>query len=240
MPRRLVLSAHLDDAVFSCWAALARRDTDTVTVATVFAACPPRGFPTPPWDQASAAVDSQAQVRMRQKEDVAALGRAEAALVHLDFLDEQYRVGSPQKTAIAEALEELGGGYDEVWIPAAIGGHVDHRLVCEAALASTLELHRVLYADLPYTAVYGWPLLVAAARAGFHVSCSLEAQLASSSFIPPQAVPRLHQLSPVEQEAKLRAIGLYQSQLGPLERAFGRWFEDPKLRDVELFWELGP
>lgn len=163
MPARLVLSAHLDDAVFSCWQVIERGSAEGVTVATVFAGRPRPGLEPPPWDQACGVADPARHMLRRREEDAAALRGAGATPVHLEFLDEQYRQGPLPKTAIVEAIEELCQGHDEVWIPAGIGGNADHLVVAEAALAAASDIRRFLYADSPYTAAHGWRPLVGAA-----------------------------------------------------------------------------
>jgi LmbE family N-acetylglucosaminyl deacetylase/protein-L-isoaspartate O-methyltransferase len=235
----LVLSAHLDDAVFSCWQAIESVASESVTVVTVFAGRPRPGLDPPPWDRACGATDALRQVLTRREEDVAAVGCGGARAIHLEFLDEQYREGPAPRSAIIEAIEELCEDCEEVWIPAAIGGNRDHVIACEAALAATSGVRRVLYADLPYTVAHGWRALVSAAMTNNHDIRSLEAQLAASSFIPARSVPRLHRLTTAERERKLAALRLYRSQLGPLTATFGSWFDDPEVAGFELSWELG-
>jgi glycosyltransferase involved in cell wall biosynthesis len=238
---RLVLSPHLDDAVLSCWHAIDDPElAEPVTVATVLAGYPRRGLEPSAWDRLSGATDPLAHQVERRAEDLAALACARAEAVHLPFVDEHYRDGPPPRRAVAEAIERLCEGFEEVWIPAAVGGHADHVLVADAALGATPGLRRFLYADLPYAAGRGWRALVDAALQGAHDDLSLQAQLHASPTIPPGSVPRVHRLSPAAQERKLAAIRLYRSQLRPLEGAFGRWFDDPDVAGYEVYWELEP
>src|SRR4051794_27565794 len=86
--RCVVLSPHLDDAVFSAWHVLSA--TGDVLVVTVFAGVPEAGFVTA-LDRARGGQESAAVVARRRLEDRAALGLAGRAPVHLDLLDVDYR-----------------------------------------------------------------------------------------------------------------------------------------------------
>jgi hypothetical protein len=49
---------------------------------------------------------------------------------------------------------------EEIWLPAAIGGHRDHFFARDAALRAAARVGHeqvVLYADYPYVISYGWP-----------------------------------------------------------------------------------
>src|SRR5436305_11968249 len=62
-----VLSPHLDDAVLSCWHALAA--AADVTVINVAAAVPASGHPLPWWDRRTGATESAIRMRERLAED---------------------------------------------------------------------------------------------------------------------------------------------------------------------------
>jgi LmbE family N-acetylglucosaminyl deacetylase len=149
--RRLVVSAHLDDAVLSAYSVLAE-----ATVVTVLAAVPPPGR-VAGWDAEGGADDSAARVLERREEDRRALARAGATPLHLDFADGQYvRAGmlpAPVPAEIGAALEELAARAAEVYAPAGIG-NPEHALVRDAVVAARPDA--VLYADLPYALRHGW------------------------------------------------------------------------------------
>src|SRR5919109_876181 len=78
----VVLSPHLDDAVFSCWHIVGE---EKARVVTVFAGIPPAGTPLPRWDEMTGATDPATRVRERIAEDEAALGDG----IRLELLDSQ-------------------------------------------------------------------------------------------------------------------------------------------------------
>ena len=141
---RVIVSAHLDDAVLSAFSAL----VPGTTVVTVFCGTPPAGS-LAPWDAESGAVDSAVRVAERCVEDQRALAGL-AEVVHLELADEQYvdagLMPAPGAAAIAKAL----GPYldaDDLYVPAALD-NTDHLRVRDAILAVRSQV--TLYADLPY------------------------------------------------------------------------------------------
>jgi protein-L-isoaspartate O-methyltransferase len=238
--RRLVLAAHFDDAILSCWAAIGgAADGVEVTVATVFAGAPPAGVELADWDRAAGAGTALEAWEVRRAEDKAVLVGARARAVHLPFVDAQYRSGPVPRAAVAVALNELVQNADEVWLPAGIGNHPDHLLVAEIGLQLSGLKSRHLYADLPYAAAE-WSELLSAARRGRHDARSLRVQLDVAPSAPPLGVPAVTQLSAEEQERKRESVLAYESQTTPLVGAFGRWFEDPLIAAYELSWDAGP
>ena len=83
--RWLVISPHLDDAVFSCGRLLAAAPGSIVV--TVFAGIPPRDTPAPPWDRRAGFDRADEAMHARRDEDRRALARLDARPVWLDFLD---------------------------------------------------------------------------------------------------------------------------------------------------------
>ncbi|KAB0640285.1 PIG-L family deacetylase, partial [Burkholderia territorii] len=86
--RWLVVSPHLDDAVFSCGQLLAQSPGSVVV--TVFAGIPAHGTAAPPWDRRAGFRTADEAMRTRRDEDRRALGTLGAHAVWLDFLDDQY------------------------------------------------------------------------------------------------------------------------------------------------------
>src|SRR3954451_5953726 len=95
----VILSPHLDDAVWACFSLL----NEQAVVATAFAGIP-QGEPGW-WDAMCGITDSAAHVRARRDEDTEVLGSLGARAVPLPLLDGQYRDGEP---AAAEVVDELG------------------------------------------------------------------------------------------------------------------------------------
>jgi len=164
--RAVAVSPHLDDAVFSAGATLARlADANwRVQVVTVFTASvpDPRGFALAcQLDKGlGPAVDYLALRRAEDCEAVRRLGLGTAP-VHLPFPEAPHRgyESAPELFAgpreddagiveeVGAALEPLVAGAELVLAPAGLGGHVDHLQVL-AALASFAQ--PVLWHDQPY------------------------------------------------------------------------------------------
>jgi LmbE family N-acetylglucosaminyl deacetylase len=172
MTRRVYLSAHLDDAVFSCGGLIGRQSAagDDVEVVTVFTGDPPVGELTPfAYELHRRWGGEGSPMGLRRAEDLVACGRLGAPVIHLGFADAIYRRSSggqplhpdaeaifstpadedlAQIEAVVEALERSVAREAEVYLPLAIGGHVDHVIVRRAG--ERLERARWYYRDVPY------------------------------------------------------------------------------------------
>jgi len=179
-PLVVVLSPHLDDAVFSLGGAIASctRQAGKVTILTIFAGIPTRlpqvgrhfhdKYNLPP-----------NIVTLRRCEDVRAASVVGAQTVHLNHLDAIYRhrdgdgsflsmrdVLSADMNMEADLVSDVMQALtncaamlhaDIVCVPLGIGGHIDHLITREAAerwVASKSTHHTVLqfYEDFPYVA----------------------------------------------------------------------------------------
>src|SRR5712691_10467397 len=99
-----VLSAHLDDAVFSAWHLIAG-DHD-LNVITVFAGIPGPDIITE-LDRSHGATNSANWVKLRRNDDLAVMSRVGRRPTHLDLLDAGYRAyDSPR---IRRALKNRTG-----------------------------------------------------------------------------------------------------------------------------------
>lgn len=147
----LILSPHLDDAVFACGELLARKND--ALLLTLFAGLPPPAFPLTEWDAASGFASTAEAVAQRREEDRRALSLLQAHPVWLDFLDSQY--GEPPSAlklagAIATVIEREDPS--SVMLPAGLF-HTDHILAHEAALLVRKdhpEINWLLYEDTMY------------------------------------------------------------------------------------------
>lgn len=226
MGRQLVVSAHLDDAVLSCYSALGPE----ATVVTVLAGLPPVGV-LGAWDARGGAEDSRVRVLERREEDRLALAPSGAAYVHLDFPDSQYTgaggVESPTVPEIADALRPLAAGAEVVYAPSALSARTlrtrlrppapsDHRLVRDAVLAARPDA--VLYADLPYARH--------PTRGGFELPGELRKERRTRHVV------RLDEPAIAE---KLRAVECYATQLPLLRPAFGDFVDEANL-GTEVYW----
>lgn len=172
MAGHVYLSPHLDDAVFSCGGLIAKQVAagESVTVLTVCAGDPPEGQLS---DLARAlhltwGVD-EAPVRSRRAEDLAACARLGAATIHLEIPDAVYRslpssdpiypsfdevfgrLHAAERELLAELAQTVSERFsdeDELYVPLAIGRHVDHQLTRMAA--ESLGRSLCYYRDMPY------------------------------------------------------------------------------------------
>ncbi|WP_323069574.1 PIG-L deacetylase family protein [Mycetohabitans endofungorum] len=131
--RWLVISPHLDDAVFGCGRLLAQAPGSIV--ATVFAGIPPRAMPTPPWDRDAGFASAHEAMQARRVEDRHALSILRAEPHWLDFLDDQYGC-TVSDDALLDALRSLLDTHAQMGVLAPAGlFHRDHLRVQHAMLA---------------------------------------------------------------------------------------------------------
>jgi LmbE family N-acetylglucosaminyl deacetylase len=238
--RTVVVSTHLDDAVLSTSARLMAGD---VLVVTVFAGLPAAGCDVPWWDRLTGATDSRRRVMERLAEDDEALALLGVPTVRLDELDEQYRTAPLDAEALARRIADAIGGASEVWLPAGVGGNTDHLAVRESGRhAVTLmdaPLQQVrLYADVPYTAVYGWPRWVSGRPADPYLEADwwLEQDLPRRGLDPATLVPKPRLLTADELALKRRAVAAYRSQLPALQLTGLSAEREADLLGAELTW----
>ena len=216
----LAVSPHLDDAVFSCGALLARSAEPTVV--SVCAGVPSNPVSVTAWDRASGFGTSHECVEARRYEDARALGTLGAVARWLDFLDDQYRSpASLQDIADAVGNEISRCGARTILIPMGLF-HRDHVRVSEAAIrimqARRGGSHWLAYADLPYATIPGvasMRLVELYARLGTKTKNCFEEPCSS---------------------AKERAVSCYQSQLRALHSRTK--LESAMLGVAERYWRL--
>ncbi|MGN6388969.1 MAG: PIG-L deacetylase family protein [Burkholderiaceae bacterium] len=218
----LVVSPHLDDAVFSCAALLARHPG--ATVATVFAGIPEGFDALTEWDAASDFDGAAEGMRRRREEDRHALAVLGATPRWLDFLDSQYR-DTPSRAALAAALREV---VDElrpaaVLLPAGLF-HSDHLLVHDAMLDVRRALGGIdwlLYEEALYRPIPGL----------------LQRRLAALAATGIRAAPIAGEpLSLAKSVAKCEAVACYASQLQALARTVKAGCGD--IFQPERYWRL--
>ncbi len=151
----VIVSPHLDDAVFSCGTLIAATALHhPVIVVTVCA-----GLPDPdvlaPLDHAAGFTSSVEAVEKRREEDLAAANLLGYAAIHLDCLDGQYSTSSlaarvsSMSVEIENTLGRFRGGQR---IVAPVGlRHPDH----QAVAAVCAPWAALLYEELPYRVL--WP-----------------------------------------------------------------------------------
>ena len=162
----LIISPHLDDAVLSLGAVIAKlgRSGGNVTIATVLAGCDDSLI--------SPLIGSGSIVTLRRIEDEEACALLGAHCVHLDILDAAFRTYGSEKNFCYDTWPLLFAGknfndgtvstmiddefralekmrFSEVYIPLGIG-HIDHRIVSESARRHFHGIKQYSYAEYPY------------------------------------------------------------------------------------------
>ncbi len=250
----LFLSPHPDDVPLSCGGRLYQlaQSGEHVRVLTVMAGPPPPNLPHSPfvqehlrrWGLGSDPTPS------RRAEDRCALavlgaevafGRWADALFRTDaqgkllYTDLAHLFGPPHPAdPLLGALDAVIPPYAQVtalYAPLGVGGHVDHRLVCMAALRWA-ELHPKVavffYEEYPYS-----------------VAGSNEIQRARALVQRP-TVAQLFALKEAALEAKVRAIACYRSQISTfwadveeMEQAVRSYARQVgETHDAERLWRL--
>ncbi len=252
----LFWAPHLDDAVLSCGATIYQlvQAGERVQVLTTMAGDPPQTLPDSPL------IDELHQrwgvganpVAARRAEDQAAVESLGAAAAYLSYLDCIYRTDAAGRALYAsgEALfaavhpddslqalasaPEIPVGTQTLYVPLAVGNHVDHQIVCgwllRQARTASLRCNVKVYADYPYS----------------RDTLELESRLATvSSGLAAQQL-RLHAepqpLTDAAVTAKIRAIEYYSSQISTFWEDAGAMAQAVR-RDLtrtgtaeELYW----
>lgn len=168
MATALLLSPHLDDAVFSCGGTIATlvRNGWRVVVATVFTRSvhPATGFALA-CQRDKGLGDDVDYMALRRDEDADAIailgaetlwldlpeaphrGYATAAALFSEFVSED-GVAASLETILDRTMQELNP--DLLLAPAALGGHVDHRRVLDAVIALGGDRAAAFWRDVPY------------------------------------------------------------------------------------------
>jgi LmbE family N-acetylglucosaminyl deacetylase len=195
----LVISPHLDDAVFSLGQYLAGRPG--TAVATVFAGRPDRSA-TGIWDQRCGFPDGREAMTARRAEDIEALAVLRCEAVHLDFYDLQY--GRPATDEqISAAIRRLISERQPSTVLGPVGlVHPDHQQVGRVwrPVARQAALASIAYEELPYRVQFP---AMATGAVGQLIAAGATAVAADRGG----------------RDVKTRAIGAYRSQLGLMDTA---------------------
>jgi hypothetical protein len=239
----LLVSPHLDDAIFSCEALVAREEP--LDVVTVFA-----GSPEPPqrgwWDLECGFADSTEGMAARRTEDAAAFAGTSHHRAYLNLLESQHdpNRGEGDRDQIAAAVSAWISDQPAgtVALPAGAGcpqnrtsrwlrrlrreecsppQHVDHVYVRDAALAVLRgsKATPLLYEEVPY--LFGHPADREAERV---------ARVGGWRAEPVSTA--------IDRDRKARRVAAYASQIPHISPAEGRLDEPRVLPAVERYWVL--
>ncbi len=223
------LSPHLDDVALSCGGQIARQTAvgGSVLIVTVAAGEAPPAALSALGQQLHQHWQLQQEngVATRRQEDLRACAVLQADFVHWQVPDAIYRLHPFTQAPLYDSVEALVAElhpvemslvtavvrqlqtlplHHRLYVPLAVGNHVDHQLVRLAAeYCSGAELY--YYEDYPYVQVPGL----------------LEAKLDHASW-QPELIP----LSEAELAARLTAVACFASQIGAL---FQSWDNATKL-----------
>jgi LmbE family N-acetylglucosaminyl deacetylase len=240
----VLLSPHLDDAVWSCYSVLV--DARPAVVVNVCAGVPTPGDP-PPWDRACGARERAGHVRRRIAEDRAALARLGRDAVYLPVLDQQYLDG--RAATAAEALTGLAravGAASRVLACGGIDGHPDHILVRDMGVALLRAgMPVTFYADYSYCTRRGWPTWVDPDAGSGDADEQWREALGGVPGLD-LAAPRIERVDADTAAAKLASMRDYRTQYDAIEQEEPRWQRDgrppsdPDKRAIEVFYDVEP
>jgi len=202
MAKQVILSPHFDDAVFSCWHLINQPHSEVITL---FGGIPPEKTSSL-WDKLCGESNSVRMMRVRTKENQAALDSTPASYLSLNYLDNQYRTGKLDIAEIANNILSLVSPETHFFAPLAgskLWRHPDHIIVREVGKFLLGQGKKVsFYADVPYMQMPS------------RVSESYKKQLAKRFHNLFGAKPsvEIYGLSKEEQSSKLEAMMKYQSQ----------------------------
>jgi|1186.fasta_scaffold167533_1 LmbE family N-acetylglucosaminyl deacetylase len=235
----VILSPHLDDAVWSTFSLLVG-EVDVV-VATVFAGVPDGDEPGW-WDAQCGILDSAEHVRARRHEDAAVLSSLGRTAVHLDLVDGQYRDGPIDPERVVEELHRAVTTVSRVYAPTGIG-HPDHEIVRDAGvLLARAGVPTTLYTDYCYCTREGWPTWIADDGRS---EADEQWRTAFGDIVGDElARPRVQRLTAEQSVRKLEAMKGYVTQYENIEAEEPNWQvngrppSDPAMRVIEVFYDL--
>ncbi|HZP87222.1 MAG TPA: PIG-L family deacetylase [Burkholderiales bacterium] len=216
----LVVSPHLDDAVFSCGVHIAMHAS--CTVVTLFAGIPESSVNPTDWDHSAGFADGRSAVETRRGEDEQALDALGALPIWLDFLDAQYE-REASVDALARAVEAIieRTAPRSVLMPLGLF-HSDHVVASDALLPRAKQQGDIAwfaYEDALYRALSGQvqQRLVVLAQRGL---------VATPAPLPESALAA---------SSKRRAVARYESQLRALD---ARGISEADIFNPERVWRL--
>ena len=149
--RAAIVSPHLDDAVFSLGATIARasRLGAHVTIVTVFGGAPGLEADAGWWDRRAGFPSAEDAYAARRDEDRRACALLGADPVWLPFSDSQYGP-EPDPKLVRRAVVEAATGCDCLLLPGFPLQNPEHAWVTKVLLTRPPEVRLGLYAEQPY------------------------------------------------------------------------------------------
>jgi LmbE family N-acetylglucosaminyl deacetylase len=234
----VLFSPHLDDAALS---ASCRLIAGSIRVVTIFAGTPPPETELSYYDRLTGATSSHARALERWAEDDKAMKILNVETSRLGELDQQYRGAPVDNSRLERLVEPFTQNATEVWVPAGIGGHPDH-IATREAVTSTVpaEAEVYIYADLPYSLLYGWPSWVNGEEEPQYLDVSfwLESELNSCGLNRRKLKPIPFKLDSGLKRRKEQAALCYRTQLPGMKLSPAddhRWQE---FLTYELAWKI--
>ncbi len=224
--RVVVVSPHLDDAVLSLGATIARsaRDGADVVVATVFANDPASERPLSAWDRECGFASATEAARRRREEDARACELLGATPEWLPFPDEDYADERDERDVV-DALAPVLARADLVLLPGFPLANPDHAWLARTLLAQLAGVPLGLYVEQPYASDVAigrgrsWQPLAAAARLAVRSRLGRAPQVPTASQLaPPGGAWRAIRPTRAERALKERAIRAHASQCEALGR----------------------
>lgn len=235
MPR-LVLSPHLDDAVFSVFHALGQG----AIVATLCTGLPDAGTAPSTYDNLTLARDPAVRYEQRRKEDLAVAAEGGWRPIHYGLLDSPYRKDDPDPADIAgELLASVEvDDVSELWIPAGISGHRDHILTRDVGFEARflLQCPVRLYADLPYATNFGWPSWITGTPSPTYLDIDAFWRRWLPLGIDVRSDATVHRLDERQQGLKLHSCAGYRTQFTVSDSGPSRLLSHPERIPVEVSW----
>jgi LmbE family N-acetylglucosaminyl deacetylase len=149
--RTAVVSPHLDDAVFSLGATMARasRLGSQVRIVTVFAGEPGLDTKAGWWDRRAGFSSAKHAYAARREEDRHACALIGAVPVWLPFSDGQY-APEPDPAVVRQAVLDAVGGCDSLVLPGFPLQNPEHAWVTTMLLTTPPKQRLGFYAEQPY------------------------------------------------------------------------------------------
>ena len=235
----LLLSPHPDDAVLDCWSVLT--GPEDLWVVNVFAGVPESGA-RGHFDRLAGARDSAAHMARRIVEDREALARAGREPVNLHFRALAHRRGRPEPSfALLDAeIRDRVGTVSAVYAPAGLGEpHPDHDMIrCYALALAHQGMPVRLYADVPYSTVYGWPWWVTGTDADPHLDVDAYWSVSAGGASCPRSAAQVIRLDGPAAACKLAAMRAYRAEFSVLDRGPVGQLSNPAIHGFEVFWPV--